>query len=162
MMRRSGVSPAVKRWKLACEMPRRAASGHIEATQLSKFAAASRIALAVIKGWPEAPSSPLQGSAALLPAGAGCACAEVPGGAVWPPFESEPLKMVSRKPKGPPPPEDCARAPPHTNSAAAMITALARLLADRSVRRVMCSPALPKYPAFRRPCHGFQPINKGE
>ena len=30
--------------------------GHIEATQLSKFAAASRIALAVIRGWPDAPS----------------------------------------------------------------------------------------------------------
>src|ERR1700730_16737243 len=154
MMRRSGVSPAVKRWKLGCEMPRRAASGHIEATQLSKFAAASRIALAVIKGWPEAPSSPLQGSAALLPAGAGCACAEVPGGAVWPPFESEPLNMVSRKPKGPPP-EDCARAPPHTNSAAAMITALARLLADRSVRRVMCSPALPEISRFQEALSRF-------
>ena len=79
MMRRSGVSPAVKRSKLCCEMLRRAASGHIEATQLSKFAAASRIAVAVIRGWPEAPSSPLQGSGALLAAGAACACAEVPG-----------------------------------------------------------------------------------
>ena len=65
-MRRSGVSPAVKRWKLSREMLRRAASGHIAATQLSKFAAASRIAAAVISGWPEAPSSPLQGNGALL------------------------------------------------------------------------------------------------
>src|ERR1700730_7861517 len=82
MMRRSGVRPAVKRWKLSCEMLRRAASGHIEATQLSKFAAASRIADAVIKGWPEAPSSPLQGWGALLGAGAPCACAAVAG--FWP------------------------------------------------------------------------------
>ncbi len=80
MMRRSGVSPAVKRWKLCGEMPRRAASGHIEATQLSKFAAAWRMALAVIRGWPEAPSSPLHGSGALLAAGADGVGAEVPGG----------------------------------------------------------------------------------
>src|SRR5215475_1357063 len=66
MMRRSGVSPAVKRSKLSREMLRRAASGHIPATQLLKLAAASRIALAVIRGWPEAPSSPLQG---IEPAG---------------------------------------------------------------------------------------------
>ena len=32
------------------------------ATQWSKFAAASRIAEAVIRGWPEAPSSPVQGN----------------------------------------------------------------------------------------------------
>ena len=86
-MRRSGVRPAVKRWKLSCEMLRRAASGHIEATQLSKFAAASRIALAVIRGWPEAPSSPLQGSGALLAAGAACAGLAA-AGAGWLPFEA--------------------------------------------------------------------------
>src|ERR1700684_4078643 len=86
MMRKSGVSPAVKRSKLCCEMPRRAASGHIEATQLSKFAAASRIALAVISGGPEAPSSPLQGGAAALPPGC-------PGEAAGLPFEAEPVKM---------------------------------------------------------------------
>src|SRR5450755_1069915 len=101
MMRRSGESPAVKRWKLSCEMLRRAASGHIEATQLSKLAAASRIALAVIRGWPEAPSSPLHGGGPFPAEGAPCACAEVPGdlteGAVWPPFESEPVKMLPRK-----------------------------------------------------------------
>src|SRR5260370_15721334 len=105
-------------------MLRRAASGHIAATQLSKFAAASRIADAVISGWPEAPSSPLQGSGALFPAGAGCACAEAPGRgadvALWPPFESQPVKMLSKKPKGPPP-EDCAGASPPSNSTAAMI-----------------------------------------
>src|SRR5665647_292421 len=103
MMRKSGASPAVKRWKLSCEMLRRAASGHIEATQLSKFAAASRIADAVISGCPEAPSSPLQGSGAPA-GGAGWTCAELPGrgvdGAVWPPFDSEPVKMLSRKPSG--------------------------------------------------------------
>ena len=71
-MRRSGVRPAVKRSKLAAVMLRRAASGHIAATQLSKFAAASRIALAVISGWPEAPSSPLHGGGG--PSGPGAAC----------------------------------------------------------------------------------------
>ena len=43
---------------------------------VSKFAAASRIAEAVISGWPEAPSSPLQGGA--LPAGPGAACGAGP------------------------------------------------------------------------------------
>ncbi len=71
-MRKSGVSPAVKRSKLSREMLRRAASGHIPATQLLKLAAASRIALAVIRGWPEAPSSPLQGIGPVLPGTAGC------------------------------------------------------------------------------------------
>src|SRR5262252_6389305 len=77
MMRRSGVSPAVKRSKLSREMLRRVASGHIPATQVLKLAAASRIALAVIRGWPEAPSSPLQGIepagiAPALPGDVGC------------------------------------------------------------------------------------------
>src|SRR4051794_24742777 len=72
MIRRSGSRPAVKRWKLASVMLRRAASGHIPATQFGKFAAASRIADAVIKGCPEAPSSPLQGGGA--PSGPGAAC----------------------------------------------------------------------------------------
>ncbi|MEI9926011.1 MAG: hypothetical protein WDN50_23740 [Bradyrhizobium sp.] len=63
----------MKRWKFSCVMLRRAASGHIEATQLSKFAAASRIALAVIKGWPEAPSSPLHGNGPLPVAGTAAA-----------------------------------------------------------------------------------------
>src|SRR3954454_9478498 len=107
MMRRSGARPAVNRWKLACEMLRRAASGHIEATQLSKFAAASRIADAVINGCPEAPSSPLHGKGALL-AGAGCTCpGDEPGcgfGALASPvLDPEPLKMFSRKLSGEPP-----------------------------------------------------------
>src|SRR5258705_4153740 len=130
MMRRSGSSPAVKRWKLCCEMLRRAASGHIEATQFSKFAAASRIARAVISGWPEAPSSPLQGGAGLLAAGAACACAEgtgrVVGGAILLPFENEAGKTVSKKLKGPPL-DWCAHASPDS-SAAALMSAPGRLL----------------------------------
>src|ERR1700742_4685138 len=101
-------------------MLRRAASGHIPATQLSKFAAASRIALAVIRGWPDAPSSPLQGSGPVLPC-AGAAPLEgaaAPGwaGAGW--FGLE-LKMLLRKFSGPPPLEDCACAGPANSKAAA-------------------------------------------
>ena len=145
MMRKSGVSPAVKRWKLCCEMPRRAASGHNDATQLSKFAAASRIALAVISGWPEAPSSPLHGSGALLAAGAGCACAVAPGRCPDDglPFESEPVKTLSNKFSGPPPPEDCARASPHSNSAAVMKTAPVPALANLAFDAVMSNPHYP-------------------
>src|SRR3981189_3458185 len=98
MMRRSGSSPAVKRWKLCCEMLRRAASAHMEATQLSKFAAAARIALAVISGWPEAPSSPLQGGAALP--GVVCGCT---GAVEFCPEKTLPNRLES-------PPDDCARA----------------------------------------------------
>src|ERR1700752_4833240 len=68
MMRRSGVSPAVKRLKLSSVTLRRAASGHMPATQASKLPAASRMADAVIRGWPLAPSWPLQGA---LPGGTG-------------------------------------------------------------------------------------------
>src|SRR6267154_6516582 len=122
-------------------MLRRAASGHIEATHWSKFAAASRIALAVIRGWPEAPSSPLHGGGALPVSGVACACAEAPGrcpdGAVWLPFEIEPVKILSRKFCNPPPLDDCPRASPQSNSAAAMITALVRLFANGSVRCAM-------------------------
>src|ERR1700704_3733643 len=103
MMRRSGVSPVVNRWKLSWEILRRAASGHIEATQLSKLAAASRIAVAVIRGWPEAPSSPLQGS--VPPAGGLGACVAPEAGAEGAgllPLENR----LSRKFSGPPP--DCA------------------------------------------------------
>src|SRR5713226_5381317 len=160
MMRRSGSRPAVKYWKLCCEMLRRAASGHIEATQFSKFAAASRIARAVISGWPEAPSSPLQGGAALLAAGADCACAVVPGrdvdGAAWLSFESEPVKMLPKKFKGPPPLDDCAHASPDSNSAAARMTALLRLVANGLLRRIMSHLQCPRYPASRRPRRGFQ------
>src|SRR5450631_1721507 len=121
-------------------MLRRAASGHIAATQVPKFAAASRIAPAVIRGWPEAPSSPLQGGAAPPAAGAVWAGAEVPGGgpdgAVGPAFGAEPVKMLSKKFRNPPP-EDCARASPASSSAAAMMTALVRPFADVLVRRAM-------------------------
>src|SRR5438105_9330204 len=153
MMRRSGVRPAVKRSKLACEILRRAASGHTEATQVSKLAAASRIADAVISGWPEAPSSPLQGGGASLAVGAPCACAEVPvraaDGAVWLPFENVPVKMLSKKLRGPPPPDDCARPSPHTNSAA-RITAPVRPFADCLIRRIVFPSHSRKYPLFRR------------
>src|ERR1700761_3768923 len=91
-------------------MPRRWASGHIEATQLSKLAAASRIAAAVIRGWPEAPSSPLQGGAPLLPPGAGGAASDF-----------GPEKMLLKKLETELPP--CARAWPHDNSAAATMIA---------------------------------------
>src|SRR6266550_2190432 len=119
-------------------MLRRAASGHIETTQFSKFAAASRIARAVISGWPEAPSSPLQGGAGLLAAGAACACAEVAGrwgdGAFRLPFESEPVKMLSKRLKGPS--LDCAHASPDNSNAATTMAAPVRLLANCFVRRV--------------------------
>src|ERR1700675_287994 len=72
MIRKSGSNPVVKRWKFSWVTPRRAASGHIAVTQFPKFAAASRIALAVIRGCPEAPSSPLQGGG--LPSGVACGC----------------------------------------------------------------------------------------
>src|SRR5258707_2866191 len=115
MMRRSGASPAVKRWKLCCEMLRRAASGHIEATQLSKFAAASRIAPAVISGWPEAPSSPLHGGGVLLAAGGGpFARAAAPGrparGPGLPPLQNEAGKMFSKQTTGAPPLDESGRA----------------------------------------------------
>src|SRR5580704_293766 len=146
MMRRSGLRPAVKRWKFSCEMLRRAASGHIEAMQLSKLAAASRIALAVIRGWPEAPSSPLHGSGPLLAAGA------APGGAgvtLWPFFEAEPEKMLPRKSSGPLPPAACARASPQNSSAAAMMMAPVRTLAAGSIGRVMFHSSGLEYPRFQ-------------
>src|SRR5450631_3278729 len=109
-------------------MLRRAASGHIEATQLSKFAAASRIADAVIRGWPEAPSSPLQGGAA--PPGPGVAC----GGAGV--LDFWPEKMLPSRFEIPSP-DDCALASPTSSSAAARMTAPVRRLANDPVRRVM-------------------------
>src|SRR5882724_7537056 len=119
-------------------MLRRAASGHIPATQLSKLAAASRIALAVIRGWPEAPSSPLQGSGPLLAGGGFWVCPVLPGwgagGAVWPPFENAPVKRLSRKFSGPPP-DDCAWASPESSKAAA--SAAVRQFAIRPVRSAM-------------------------
>src|ERR1035441_6791221 len=127
MMRRSGASPAVKLWKLCCEMLRRAASGHIEATQLSKFAAASRIALAVISGWPEAPSSPLQGWGPVVP---GVACGGVPA---FGPEKILPNKLGS-------PPKDCALASPAHSKAAAITIAAASALVHGCIGRFMSHP----------------------
>src|SRR5438105_1601244 len=98
-------------------MPRRAASGHRPATQLSKLAAASRIAAAVISGWPEAPSSPLQAAA---PPGPGAACG-------WPPGFGE--NKLLRKLETPSP-EDWAPAAPGENSMAASASAPARAILD--------------------------------
>src|SRR5580693_8574056 len=113
-------------------MPRRAASGHIEATQLSKFAAAARIAPAVIRGWPEAPSSPLQGGAAPLPPVAACAGGEPPD--FWP-EKILPKKSETLLPLG-----DCAAAGPVQASAAAAAArnAPVRSLAKNPVRSAMC------------------------
>src|ERR1700731_5080041 len=119
MMRRSGASPAVKRWKLCCEMLRRAASGHIEATQFGKFAAASRIADAVISGWPEAPSSPLQGGAA--PSGPGAACGEGD--------DFCPEKRLPRKFETPLLPEDWAKALPDISAGSKSSSATATMVA---------------------------------
>src|ERR1700743_1256631 len=132
-------------------MLRRAASGHIPATQLSKFAAASRIALAVIRGWPEAPSSTLQGCGPLPP------CAGAPGcaGAGWFGFE----KMLLRKFRGPLPLEDCACAWP-ANSKAAASNAAARLVAKFTVGLVMLFPCRARGPRCRRPRDGFHQLNK--
>src|SRR5438309_11210657 len=96
-------------------MLRRAASDHIEATQLSKFAAACRIALAVSRGWPEAPSSPLHGSAALPLPGGVCGC--VGEG------EFGPEKMLPKKFESPPL-GDWALAAPESSKAAAITAAL--------------------------------------
>src|SRR5260363_132574 len=132
MMRRSGVKPAVKRWKLSWVMLRRAASGHIAATQPSKLPAASRIAAAVIKGWPEAPSSPLQGCGPL--AEGACAGAGEPEL----PLLSVPVNRLSRKFSGLP---DCASAEPDTARADATIAALVPVLkaASMTFRRIVIS-----------------------
>src|ERR1700688_291718 len=132
-------------------MLRRAASGHIEATHWAKFAAASRIADAVISGWPEAPSSPLQGCGPLAP---GAVC----GGAEAPEFGAE--KMFPNRLEIPPP-DDCALASPAPIKAAAIMTAAVSVLID--------DPSVASYPtrcpsfrAFRRPRPGFQQFNKAE
>src|ERR1700712_1032959 len=155
MMRRSGSSPAVKLSKLGCVMPRRAASGHIPATQFGKFAAASRIADAVIRGWPGAPSSPLHGGAA--PAGPGVACV---AGADFCPENRLPRKLET-----PLVPEDWAKALPDSagsksSSAAATIIAPVRLFIADAVQPMSCLSAAGT--GFRRPCHGFQQLNKGQ
>src|SRR5882757_1336203 len=128
MIRKSGSRPVVKRWKFSWVTPRRAASGHIAATQLGKFAAAWRIALAVIKGWPEAPSSPLQGGGA--PSGPVAACGGV--------ADFDPEKMLPNRSDSPLP-DDCAPAWPDTNKAAAKMTAPVRLVIDVPVNRMSCA-----------------------
>src|SRR5262245_29581732 len=70
MIRRSGVSPARLASNTARGTPRRSASGQSAARQPRKLAAAARIACAVIRGWLEAPDSPLQSGAAASAAGA--------------------------------------------------------------------------------------------
>src|SRR5207249_1833456 len=98
------------------------------ATQLSKFAAASRIALAVISGWPEAPSSPLQGGA---PPGPGvCGCALLPA------FGANKLLRKLETPS----PELWALAATAEKSAAANAGAPAHPMID-GIRRFIALPA---------------------
>src|SRR5689334_22175486 len=90
MMRSSGVSPLVNFSKLAREMLRLAASGHMPSMQDSKLAAASRIAEACISGWPEEPDSPDHsfggaGGGAVGALGGGIACVVTATGAGLPP-----------------------------------------------------------------------------
>src|SRR5438445_12435924 len=112
-------------------MLRRAASLHIEATQLSKFAAAWRIALAVISGWPEAPSSPLHGNGPLPPPGGVC------GGAGE--VEFGPEKMLPNRFDSPPP-ADCALAAPDMSRAAANMTTGIRAFVNGSISCFMSHP----------------------
>src|SRR5713101_6034514 len=70
MMRRSGVRSRAWISKVSRDTPRRAASGHRPSRQVLKFAAAARIASAVMSGWPELPDCPLQ-SGAPEPFGSG-------------------------------------------------------------------------------------------
>ena len=111
---------------------------------------------AVISGWPEAPSSPVQGRGALLAAGAGCACAEVPGRgageAVWPGFESAPVKRLSNRFSGLP--DDCARASPPSSTAAASKRAPVCLAAG-PFRRVMFHPSLLECARFQEASSRF-------
>jgi len=58
-------------------------------------------------------------------------------------LESEPVKMLSKKLKGPPL-DGCAHASPDSSNAAAIMAAAVRLLANCLVRRVMSHSALPK------------------
>src|SRR5262249_34939305 len=121
-------------------MPRRAASGHMPATQLSKFAAASRIALAVIRGWPEAPSSPLQAGA---PPGPGCwGCwALLPG-------LNRLLREVETPPYG-------ATAAAGESSMVASASAPVRAIVDVICRFIALNPST-HYPVFKRTRIGFQ------
>src|SRR5712672_774666 len=85
MMRKSGVRPLVNLSKLAREMLRLAASGHRPSTQDSNLAAAARMALACMSGWPDEPDSPLHSLGGVgVAAGAG-ACAVTTAGLIAPP-----------------------------------------------------------------------------
>src|SRR5262245_6921563 len=103
-------------------MPRRAASGHLPATQLSQFAAASRIALAVIRGWPEAPSSPLQAGAPPGPPACGCCASGLGANRLLRKLETPSL-------------EDWANAPSCDSSVTASASAPALPIFDSAVRR---------------------------
>src|SRR5213078_2310810 len=103
-------------------MLRRAASGHMEATQLLKFAAASRIALAVIRGWPEAPSSPLQAGTPPGPGACGCCASGLGANRLLRKLETPSL-------------EDWANASFCDSSVTASASAPARPIFDSVVRR---------------------------
>src|SRR5712672_2000841 len=136
MMRRSGSSPAVKRSKFACVTLRRAASDHMEATQLPKFAAAWRIAAAVIRGWPDAPSSPLQGGGAPSGPGEAGACGVL--------SDFCPEKILPKKFETPSPPEDWARTGSQASTAAenssVAATVTIRLVIALPVQRILYPP----------------------
>src|SRR3954468_3052743 len=59
MMRRSGVRSLVNLSNPAREILRLAESGNIPSTQVSNLAAAARIALACMSGWPDEPDLPV-------------------------------------------------------------------------------------------------------
>src|SRR6202166_562794 len=125
-------------------MLRRAAAGHIEATQLSKFAAASRIGDAVIKGWPEAPCSPLQGRPALpaVPGDDGARVADF-----WP------EKMLPNRLEIPLP-DDWALAKPDTRRTAATTAAATGAFLNGSIARFMSHP-LPSNSGFQEALSRF-------
>src|SRR5438034_1238298 len=128
MMRRSGSSPAVKRSKFAWLTLRRAASGHMAATQFPKFAAACRIAAAVIRGWPDAPSSPLQGGGAPSGPGVGCAWGALPDfcpGKMLPKKFETPLSLEDWATAGP----QISACPEHSSVAASAIAAVLLVIA---------------------------------
>src|ERR1700712_49692 len=87
------------------------------------------MAEAVIKGWPEAPSSPLQGGA---PSGPGAACTGA---------DFCPENRLPRKFETPLPPGDCPRAGAENTTAAATKIAPVRLLIADAVQRMSCLSA---------------------
>ena len=151
-MRRSGSRPAVKRWKLclrdvaACGVgPHRGdAIVEIRRRLADRGRGHQRMAGGAVLAAPgrrRAVAGARMASAAALAVGLG------------------PEKMLPNRFESPPP-DDCAAASPDSSSAAATTAAPVRFAIDGPVRRHVS--ALPKHPAFRRPCHGFQQLNKGE